>query len=259
MLKCHNEVINLPEIYFEVSDEVMAREEGSSSPHCDIKVIGTTGEEELLEDSTQEQMLDGGLTEGGSADDLGPVVHLVSNMTEQEVASEEPGHVQLSYPLLTSATGLEEGNSITLGNIAGQISCSGHVEPIDVESLLNSDNTPSGDALIIAGEGKAEVLQTTIHDAAVRDCEEVVILTKVSEDTEEMSQEIHPQPTIKIWIPSERAELEQQDSQGDSRGDILIVSNSTFAETSQAGQVLDPEMGPQVVHTMILEGSDSSL
>lgn len=259
MLKCHNEVISLPDIYFEVSDEVVDRAESRNSPHCDIRVIGTTGEEEPLEDSTQGQMLDGGLTDRGSADDLGPVVHLVNSMTEQEVASGEASHVQLSYPLLTSTAGLEEGNSITLSNIAGQISCSGHVEPIDVECLLNSDNTPTGDALIIAGEGKNEVLPTTIHDAAVRDCEEVVILTKVSENSDEMCQEIHPQPTIKIWIPSERAELEQQGDEGDSRGDILIVTNRSFAETSQAEQVLNPEMSPQVVHTMIFEGSDSSL
>lgn len=258
MLKCHNEVISLPEIYIEVSGEVVDREESSKSPHCNIRVIGTTGEEES-EDSTQDQMLDGGLTDTGCADDMGPVVHLVSNMTEQEVASGEPNHVQLSYPLLTSTADLEEGNSITLSNIAGQISCSGHVEPIDVECLLNSDNTPTSDALIIAGEGKTEVLPTTIHDAAVRDCEEVVILTKVSENSNEMSQEIHPQPTIKIWIPSERADLEQQDDEDDSRGDILIVTNRSFAETSQVEQVLNPEMSSQVVHTMILEGSDSSL
>ena len=257
MLRCHNEVISLPEIYFEVSDEVVGREAGSSSPYCDIKVISTTGEEEHFGGATQDQIT--GLTDGGSADDLGPVVHLVSSMAEQEAGSGEPGHVQLSYPILTTAAGLEEGNTITLGNITRQISCSGHVEPINVECLLNSKDTATGDALILARDGKAEVLPTTIHDSAVRGCDEVVILTKVSEDTDEMSQEMHPQPSIKIWIPSEGAELEQQDGGGDSRGDILIVSNHTFAETSQAGQVLDPELTPQGVHTMILEGSDASL
>ncbi|KAK8383340.1 hypothetical protein O3P69_011663 [Scylla paramamosain] len=256
MLKCHDEVTSLPEIYFEVPDDVV-KEESSNSPYCDIKVIGTAGEEEHFEDTTQSQMLDDQLADGGSSSNLGPVVHLVSSMAEQEVASGEAGHVQLSYPLLTSATSLEEGSSITLGSIAGQISCDGHVEPIDVGCLLNSEDTPSGDALIISREGKAEVLPATIHDSAVADCEEVVILTKVSEDTGEISQ---PQSTIKIWIPSdERSELEQQDGEGSSRGDILIVSNPTFAETSQTQQVLDPEISPQAVHTMILEGSNSSL
>ncbi|XP_045114311.1 uncharacterized protein LOC123506350 isoform X2 [Portunus trituberculatus] len=256
MLKCHNEVTSLPEIYFEVTSD-MVKEESSNSPYCDIKVIGTAGEEEHFENTTQSQMLDDQLVDGGPASDLGPVVHLVSNIAEQEVASGEAGHVQLSYPLLTSTTTLEEGSSITLGSIAGQISCDAHVEPIDVGCLLNNEDTPSGDALIIAREGKAEVLPATIHDSAVADCEEVVILTKVSEDTGEMSR---PQSTIKIWIPSdERAELEPQDGEGTRRGDILIVSNPTFAETNQTQQVLDPEISPQAVHTMILETSNSSL
>ncbi|KAG0716944.1 Zinc finger protein 16 [Chionoecetes opilio] len=254
MLKCHSEVLSLPEIYLETPGDIVAREEGSSSPHCDIKVIGMTGKEEQFDDGTENHVLDGSLTDGGSSDDLGPVVHLVSNIAEQEVTVDESDNV-LSYPLLTTTTALGEGSSITLRNITTQISCSGHVESIDVESLLHSEDSPNSEALIITGEGNSEVLPI-IHEA-VRDCEEVVILAKVS-DTDEMSEEMHPQPTIKIWIPSEGTALERQDGEGDSTGDILIVSNQTFAETSQ-GQVLDPEMSPQVVHTMILEGSDASL
>lgn len=252
-------MISLPEIFFEVADEVVQGGQSSTSPPCDNEVIRTTVKEEPLDNTTQGQMLDGGLLDGGSTDDLSPVVHLVSSIAEQEVTSGEPGHVQLSYPLLTSSAGLEEGNNITLGNIAGQISCSGHIAPLDVESFLNNEDTGSGGALIIGGEERAEVLPATITESAVRECEEVVILTNVSEETEEINHEMHPQPTIKLWIPSKRSELEQHGIEGEGEGDILIVSSGAFTETSPAGQVLDPEMVPQVVHTMILEGSDTTM
>lgn len=254
MFKCHNEVITLPEIFFEVSDDMVPGEESNISPPCDIEM-----KEEALEESTQNELLDGSLPDEGSTDDLSPVVHLVTSMAEQEITNGAPSHIQLSYPLLTSTSGLEEGNNITLRNITSKISCSGHVEPLDVESLLNSKDTASGSALIIAHKEEAEVLPATIAECAVRDCEEVVILTKVSEETEEISQEMHPQPTIKLWIPSENSELERQGIEGDGGGDILIVSSGTFTEAGPAEQVLDPEMGPQVVHTMILKGSDASM
>ncbi|XP_050704521.1 uncharacterized protein LOC126989465 isoform X2 [Eriocheir sinensis] len=258
MLKFHNEVISLPEIFFEVPDEMVQGEKSNTSTPCDIEVIRARVKKEPPEDTQQDQMLDGGLLDGGSTDDLSPVVHLVSSIGEQEV-SREPSHVQLSYPLLTTTAGLDEGDNITLGNITGHISCSGHVAPLDVESLLNSEDTATGSALIIAGEERAEVLPATIAESAVRDCEEVVILTKVSEEAEQISQELHPQPTIKLWIPSKRSELEQQGIESNGEGDILIVSSGAFTETSPAGQVLGTEIGPQVVHTMILDGSGTSM
>lgn len=258
MLKCHNEVINFPEIFFEVSDELVPGEESATSPPCDIKVIRASVKEEPVEDITDNQMSDVDLPDGGSTEDLSPVVHLVSSMAEQEVTCGEPTHVQLSYSLLTSTAELE-GDNISLGNITGQIPCSGHVEPLDVNSLLSSEDTARGGTLIITGKERAEVLPATITESAVRDCEEVVILTKVSEDNEDISQEMHPQPTIKLWIPSERSEVEQQGIEGGGEDDILIVSSGAFVEASPSGQVLEPGMGHQVVHTMILDGSDGSM
>lgn len=259
MLKFHNEVISIPEIFFEVPDEMVQGEKSNISPTCDSEVIRVRVKKEAPEDPQQDQMLDGGLLDGGTTDDLSPVVHLVSSIGEPDGVSGEPSHVQLSYPLLTTTAGLEEGDNITLENITGQISCSGHVAPLDVESLLNNEDTASGGALIIAGKEGDEVLPATIAESAVRDCEEVVILTKVSEEAKQISQELHSQPTIKLWIPSKRSELEQEGIESNSEGDILIVSSGAFTETGSAGQVLDTEIGPQVVHTMILDGSGTSM
>lgn len=222
-------------------------EESYISPPCDTEM-----KEEGLEESSQDHILDGALNDEGFTEDPSPVVHMVTSMAE-EVTSGAPGHVQLSYPLLASTSGLEESSNITLSNI----SCSGHVEPLDVESLLNNEATASDGALIIAQKEDTEVLPATIAECTVRDCEEVVILTKVSEETDEINQEMHPQPTIKLWIPSDNSELEQQRMKGDGGGDILIVSSGTFTEAGPAVQ-LDPEIGQQVVQTMILEGSDAA-
>lgn len=115
-------------------------------------------------------------------------------------------------------------------------------------------SVPNSNAVVISRDSKADVLSSSIHETVISECKEVVILSEASEScVDELSSNIHPSSTIKIWMPNERSVAEDTDDDSDNRN-ILIVSDQTFTDSDQALPVLSSGLVSQeVVQTMILD------
>ncbi|XP_071548456.1 uncharacterized protein [Panulirus ornatus] len=268
MLKCHGEVINVPEIYFEVPEEIILDEPSKNSSSSSVTVFKNIGDSDIPEASSihissnfSDKLLQKKTVSKNSEHDSVPIVHLVRNIAQERssslpLTSNDSGHVQLNYPLFSSNANVEENESITLGSLTNHIS-SGETgsQSVDVESFLHEEvSVPNSNAVVISRDSKADVLSSSIHETVISECKEVVILSEASEScVDELSSNIHPSSTIKIWMPNERSVAEDTDDDSDNRN-ILIVSDQTFTDSDQTLPVLSSGLVSQeVVQTMILD------
>ncbi|XP_042240166.1 gastrula zinc finger protein XlCGF26.1-like [Homarus americanus] len=164
MLKCHNEVISLPEIYFEMPEESISEEPSKTTSSNSVRVFKSIGDSKVQEPASvcissnrNEKIIEKKTFNKDSPQDMGLVVHFVQGVTQVEsspvhLTTNDSGQMQLNYPLLSSTANaeeneilssnanIEENSNITLENLANQISCSDKVtQSIDVESLLHEN------------------------------------------------------------------------------------------------------------------------
>lgn len=272
MLKCHGEIISLPEIFFEVPEEIILEEPKKNSSISNETVFESIGHSDVQESSSvhissnlNDILLEKKTVMKNSVHDSGPVAQLVRGITQEgsssvRLTSNDSGQVQLNYPLFPSNAN-EENVNVSIGNMTNHISSNENsAQSIDVESFLHGEvGVPSSSKVVISKDSKADVLSSNIHETAISECKEVVILSEASESCgDEFSSNIHPSSTIKIWMPSERSVAEDTDD-GSNRN-ILIVSDQTFTDSDQTLPVLSSRLVTQeVAQTMILNRPQDKL
>lgn len=253
MVKCHDEIISFPEIYFKMPADMMS--DVTSKPT--VRVLRNLAASSTQPESTfhlrndqSDEMSEKHSHEKNLTADLSSVVHCGT----LHLTTTESGQMQLSYPLLSSHTNLES-EDITLGNVASQITCSNSVaQTIDVDSLLQDDVVSTG-AIMLSKDSNADVLAASIHESVIRDCSEVVIIDKNTKSNE-FNSGIDPSSAINIWMSGEGSVTD--DPNNDERTNVLIVSEQTITEAAKTLPMLSSGIVSPVVETIMLNTPSSS-
>ncbi|KAG7159020.1 hypothetical protein Hamer_G006433 [Homarus americanus] len=193
MLKCHNEVISLPEIYFEMPEESISEEPSKTTSSNSVRVFKSIGDSKVQEPASvcissnrNEKIIEKKTFNKDSPQDMGLVVHFVQGVTQVEsspvhLTTNDSGQMQLNYPLLSSTANaeeneilssnanIEENSNITLENLANQISCSDK-ETVNAEEKGATEQTPAATVHETneADKAKSQMIETSTQSTAER-------------------------------------------------------------------------------------------
>lgn len=259
MLKCHNELVSLPAIYFEVPEQPVTQEGPLEASSSSCSVVGASSEQDPptlhISSDVSEKILSRDSISKDLMEDISPVVQLMGGITE------EARQMQITYPLLSSNPEFDDSHDIPISSHTQQVyPVTGHVQSIDVGALLSDEVSITGDAHLVNSEdGIRGELTTSIGDSVNSECKDVVILNKFTEDNSEMNNEINSSSTSNIiWMPGDGGVMEN-DGNLDGKTNIFIVSDETFPEADPSMPVLTSGLVSPVVQTVILNTPDTDI
>ena len=173
MLKCHDEVVHLPQIYFEMSERVALESIDKESTSENMETLKSRNDKiynvKINDDMNNKMQDTEPLSTAALSESIVPVVQFVNEISQGtspaiqlEANGSGPLHlnsdtVQISYPILSANNNQVADDSTALANITNEIP-SGNELASPIDSLLQVTLPGTNGSVLMTQDGKVNIL-----------------------------------------------------------------------------------------------------